>query len=479
MKVFLPYLLFLFITLGPAAYSQDNIPEQWTLQECIGQAIEHNITIRQAKLNAELAHNNLDVSQWSYAPNLNFGTNYFWNFGLNIDPVTNQISRQTRQTANFNLSSNWSVYEGGRKYKTIARDNNSLLAARLDYETAKNDISLNVASIYLQILLNKEIELVALEQVRISDLQVRRTEKLVATGSLARGESLQLEAQLARDQQNLIASQNNVKLSRLQLANLLLIEDPANFDISSPELAIPAATLISSSPAGIFSTAKENQPNVKSAQIKEQVSKQNISIAQSSYLPTLSLVAQVGTNYSDQIPNIIGATDVLLPIGQVPSTGEVVTSLSPRSIPTIDGIQPFNSQINDNLNEVVGLNFSVPIFSRMAVRNSVQNAKINADIARLNLEQTKNSLKQTIYQAHADAKASYEQYKAAEISVKASQEAFNYAKQRFEVGAINQLDFESAKNNLASAKSQFSQAKYDYIFKIKVLEFYLTNQVAL
>lgn len=465
--------------MGPAAYSQDNIPEQWTLQECIGQAIEHNITIRQAKLNAELAHNNLDVSQWSYAPNLNFGTNYFWNFGLNIDPVTNQISRQTRQTANFNLSSNWSVYEGGRKYKTIARDNNSLLAARLDYETAKNDISLNVASIYLQILLNKEIELVALEQVRISDLQVRRTEKLVATGSLARGESLQLEAQLARDQQNLIASQNNVKLSRLQLANLLLIEDPANFDISSPELAIPAATLISSSPAGIFSTAKENQPNVKSAQIKEQVSKQNISIAQSSYLPTLSLVAQVGTNYSDQIPNIIGATDVLLPIGQVPSTGEVVTSLSPRSIPTIDGIQPFNSQINDNLNEVVGLNFSVPIFSRMAVRNSVQNAKINADIARLNLEQTKNSLKQTIYQAHADAKASYEQYKAAEISVKASQEAFNYAKQRFEVGAINQLDFESAKNNLASAKSQFSQAKYDYIFKIKVLEFYLTNQVAL
>jgi len=479
MKVFLPFLLFLSLVLAPHAYSQDIFPQQWTLQECVSQAIEHNITIQQAKLNAELANNNLDVSQWSYAPNLNFGTNYFWNFGLNIDPVTNQISRQTRQTANFNLSSNWSVYEGGRKYKTIARNNNSLLAARLDYEAAKNDISLNVASVYLQILLNKEIELVALEQIRISDLQVRRTEKMVATGSLARGDLLQLEAQLARDQQNLIASQNNVKLSRLQLANLLLIEDPANFDISSPEIAMPAATLISSSPAGIYSTAKENQPNVKSAEIKEKVSKQNISIAQSSYLPTLSLIAQVGTNYSDQIPNITGATDVLLPVGQVPSTGEIVTSISPRSIPTIDGIQAFNSQISDNLNEVVGINFSVPIFSRMAVRNSVQNAKINADIARLNLEQTKNTLKQTIYQAHADAKASYEQYKAAETSVKASQEAFDYAQQRFEVGAINQLDFESAKNNLASAKSQFSQAKYDYIFKIKVLEFYLTNQVAL
>mgnify|MGYP003633629978 CR=1 FL=1 len=479
MKVFLPYLLLVVLTLSTKASAQNSITEQWTLQECINQAIDHNITIQQAKLNADLARNNLDVSQWSYAPSLNFGTNYFWNFGLNIDPVTNQISRQTRQTANFNLSSNWSVYEGGRKYKTIARDNNSLLAARLDYEAAKNDISLNVASIYLQILLNKEIELVALEQMRISDLQVRRCEKMVQTGTLPKGDLLQLQAQLARDQQNLIASQNNVKLSRLQLANLLLIEDPSNFDISSPEIAIPEAALISSSPAGIYSTAKENQPSIKSAEIREQVSKQNVSIAQASYLPTLSLVAQVGTNYSDQIPNITGATDVILPIGQVQSTGELVTSLSAQSIPTIDGIQPFSSQVSDNLNEIVGINFSVPIFSRMTVRNSVQNAKINADIAKLNLEQAKNSLKQTIYQAHADAKAAFEQYKAAETSVNASQEAFKYAQQRFEVGAINQLDFESAKNNLASAKSQFSQAKYDYIFKIKVLEFYRTNQVAL
>ncbi len=479
MKVFLPYLLLLLLAVSKPAYSQSVIPQQWSLQECISHAIEHNITIQQAKLNADLASNNLDVSQWSYAPSLNFGTNYFWNFGLNIDPVTNQISRQTRQTANFNLSSNWSVYEGGRKYKTIARDNNSLRAARLDYEAAKNDISLNVASLYLQILLNKEIELVALEQVRISDLQVRRTEKMVEAGSLPKGDLLQLKAQLARDQQSLIASQNNVKLTRLQLANILLIQDPSDFDISSPEIALPAATLISSSPEGIFSTAKEKQPNVKSAQIKEEVSKQNIAIAQSSYLPTLSLIAQVGTNYSDQIPNITGAREEVLPIGLVPSTGEVVTTLSPQQIPTVDGIQPFSSQIGDNLNEVVGINFSVPIFSRMTVRNQVQNAKINADIARLNLEQTKNSLKQTIYQAHADAKAAFEQYKAAETSVNASQEAFAYAKQRFEVGAINQLDFESAKNNLASAKSQFSQAKYDYIFKIKVLEFYLTNQVAL
>jgi outer membrane protein len=479
MKVFLPYLLLVFLTLGTEASSQNVITEQWTLQECINQAVEHNITIQQAKLNADLAHNNLDVSQWSYAPNLNFGSNYFWNFGLNIDPVTNQISRQTRQTANFNLSTNWSVYEGGRKYKTIARDNNSLLAARLDYEAAKNDISLNVASIYLQILLNKEIELVALEQMRISDLQVRRCEKMVDAGSLPKGDLLQLKAQLARDQQNLIASQNNVTLSRLQLANLLLIEDPSDFDISFPEIPLPEATLISASPVGIYNTAQENQPNIKSAEIKERVSQQNVSIAQASYLPTLSLVAQVGTNYSDQIPNITGATDVFIPIGQVQSSGELVTSLNAQSIPTIDGIQPFKSQVSDNLNEVVGINFSVPIFSRMTVRNSVQNAKINADIARLNLEQTKNNLKQTIYQAHADAKASFEQYKAAETSVNASQEAFNYAQQRFEVGAINQLDFESAKNNLASAKSQFSQAKYDYIFKIKVLEFYLTNQVAL
>jgi outer membrane protein len=479
MKISLSFIILVFSTISILVSAQGILPEQWTLQDCVAQAIERNITVQRAKLQVALAGNNLDGSRWSYTPNLNLGTSYFWNFGLNIDPVTNQISQQSRQTANFNLSSNWSIYEGGRKYKSIARDNYSLKASRLEYESAKNDISLAVVSNYLQILLNKEIQLVALQQVRISDLQVRRCQKMVDAGSLPQGDLLQLQAQLARDQQNLIASENSVKLSQLQMANLLLLDDPSNFDVSPLTLAMPEATLISTSPAGIYNTSKERQPAIKSAEARVQVSELNVDIAQAAFLPSLSLIAQVGTNYSDQIPNVTGSSDVFLPIGQVQTTGELVTTLSPQSIPTIDGVKPFSSQIGDNLNQVVGINFSVPIFNNMSVKNNVQNAKINADVARLNVEDQKNSLKQDVYQSHADAKAAFEQYKASEVSVSASQEAFNYAKQRFEVGAINQLDFESGKNNLASAKSQFSQAKYDYIFKIKVLEFYLTNKVVL
>lgn len=462
-----------------SAFSQTVLPEVWTLEDCVAYALEKNITVQQAQRQALIAKNNLQTAQFDYLPNLNFSSNYFWNFGLNIDPVTNQISQQTRQTANFNLSSNWLIYNGGRKYNSIAQNRLGLKASQLDYEQAKNDISLQVASTYLNVILNKEIAAIAQEQQRISQLQVNRTSKLVEAGSLAKGELLLLEAQLARDKQNAIATENTVIVSRLVLANLLQLENPDDFDIGTPSLALPDPTILSRSAGSVYNAAIETQANIRAAEFRAKASEEAIDIAQSGYLPTLSMVAQIGSNYSDQIPNVIGSNDVFLPIGVVSTTGDLVTTISPQAIPEIDGVKPFNSQFTDNLNEVVGINLQVPIFNRLSVKNAVQNAKINADIARLNLEQEKNSLRQTVYQAHADAKAAYLQYQATQKTVEANQEAFDYARKRFEVGAINQVDFETAKNNLAAAQSQNAQAKYDYVLRIKVLEFYLTNAVKL
>ncbi len=461
------------------SFAQVNYPETWTLEDCVNYALEQNINVRQAQMQTDIAANGLQTAQYDYLPNLNFSSNYFWNFGLNIDPVTNQISRQTRQTANFNLSSNWLIYNGGRKYNTIAQNRLQLKAAQLDYQQARNDLSLNVASAYLQILLNQEIAAVAQEQQRISQLQVDRTDKLVKAGTLAKGDLLQLEAQLARDRQNAIATENAVNISKLQLANLLQLPNPNEFNVGSPSLNLPDPTVLSRSPASVYTTALETQANIRAAEVRTLVSEEAIDLAQGGYQPTLSVIAQVGSNYSDQIPNVVGANEQLLPIGQVASTGDLVTTISPQTIPTIDGIQPFGEQFSDNINEVVGINLQVPIFNRLSIKNAVQNAKINADIARLNLEQEKNQLRQTIYQAHADAKAAYLQYQASEKTVEANREAFDYAQRRFEVGAINQVDFETAKNNMAAAQSQFVQAKYDYIFRIKILEFYLTNAVNL
>ena len=461
------------------AQAQSPLPEVWTLEECVQHALDNNITVQQAARQAEIAKNNLQSSQFDYLPNLNFSSNYFWNFGLNIDPVTNQISQQTRQTANFNVSSNWLIYNGGQKYNAIAQNRLGLKASQLDYQQARNDISIQVASTFLNIILNKEIALIAQEQQRISQLQVNRTAKLVEAGSLARGELLLLEAQLARDKQNAIATENVVIMTRLALANLLQLENPDDFDIGIPNLAIPDPTILSRPAASVYTAALETQPNVRAAELREMASEEAVDVAQSGYLPTLSMIAQMGTNYSDQIPNVVGSTDQFIPIGQVVGTGDLVTTLVPQTIPELDGVKPFSNQFNDNLNEVVGINLQIPIFNRFAVKNAVQNAKINADIARLSAEQEKINLRQTVYQSHADAKAAYLQYQASQKTVEANQEAFDYARKRFEVGAINQVDFETAKNNLAAAQSQAAQSKYDYILRIKVLEFYLTNVVKL
>lgn len=470
------FLLYFLFTHGVSG--QSVLPETWSLQDCINHAYENNITIEQARLRAEIAKNNLQTAKFDYLPNLSLGNNIFWNFGLNIDPVTNEISRQSRQTVNFQLSSNWTLYNGGAKHNTWAQRQHDLKAAQYDYEAARNDIGLMVASAYLQILLNKEIAAVAREQVRITDLQLKRTDKLVKAGTLPEGERLQLEAQLARDRQNLIAGENAVTISRLQLANLLQLEDPAEFAVGSPQLSLPDASVLSRPAANVYQVALDNQANVRAAEMRVLSGEEGIDIAYSGYLPTLSLIGQVATNYSDQIPEINGSQVINnIPVGTVQGTNQLV--VTSQEVPVVDGVKPFTNQVSDNLNEVVGVSLSIPLFSRRAVANNLQNARINADLNRLNLEQVKNDLRQTIFQAHNDAKAAKLQFEAATKSVEANQKAFDYARQRFEVGALNQVDFESAKNNLASAQSQYAQAKYDYIFKIKVLEFYLSNQVKL
>jgi outer membrane protein len=473
-KFFFSGLLFFCFSSTITAQIDNTV---WSLNQCVDYAVANNVTVKQGKLQTQINKNNLQSAQWDYAPNLSLGTNYAWNFGLNIDPVTNQISQETRQTANMQLSSNWVLFDGGRKFNSIDRANFNYLASLYEYEDIANNIKINVANAFLQILLNKEISNVAKEQLRITQFQTARMKDRVEAGASPEGDLLQLEAQEARDQQSLIAAQNAVQLSKIQLANLLQLPNPQDFDIAEPDLAVPDPTVISRNADGIYQVALENQPVIKGAELRVKSSEEAIKISQAGYLPSLSLIGQVGSSYSDQIPNVTGVNETIVPIGEVAGTGQLVTTLVPQQFPVFDGTKPFNNQVNDNLNQFVGINLTVPLFNRFTVKNAVQNARLQQEISQLNLEQEKNNLRQTIYQAHADAKASYNSYLAAQKSTTASQKALDYAQERFKVGALNQVDFEQAKNNFIGAKSQMIQSKYDYIFRIKVLEFYLTNQI--
>lgn len=448
-------LLIPLLLVNVSAWAQTKI---WSLDECVNYAIENNIQVRQSDLQTKLSYNNLSQSKsdW-YTPSLNFSSNYGINFGLNIDPVTNQISRQSRQTLSGGLFASYTIYDGGRKINTVRQNKNNFRASLLDLEKAKNDISLNVAGAYLQIILNQEILNVALEQERVSQLQVNRMQKLVDAGARPKGELLQLEAQLARDKQNTVSAQNGVDISKIQLANLLQLNDPDDFDIQVPDMRVPDAASILRPPAVVYNTALENQPDVKGAEVRIQSAEEQVDLSKAVNLPTLSLSGQVTTSYSDQA----------LEFAVDPATGNQIL------------VEPsFQDQLSDNVNEFVGLNLSWPIFNN-AQRYTKRNARLNREIAKANLEQTKNSLRQTIYQAHADAKASYNTYLASQKAVESSAESFKYSQERFNVGALNQFDFENSKNALAVSQSEMIRAKYDYIFKAKILEFYLTNQVKL
>lgn len=464
-----------FLLLFSSAVSAQK--DLWSLDECLNYARENNIQVRQSELQAQINKNNLQTTRWAYSPDLNFSSSYAWNFGLNIDPVTNTISQQSRQTANFSLNSNVVLYDGNRKWKSIAADNATYLASMYDVEAAKNDITLNVASAFLQILLNKEILAVAREQERVSQSQVNRMQKLVDAGANPKGDLLQLESQLARDKQNRVSAENSLNISKIQLANLLQLENPDDFDIVEPPIELPEATLIARRPGSILATAVEKQPAIKAAKKRIESSTAQAEIAWGQYLPSLSLSGRLNTNYSDQIREATGTTTNRVPIGIVNDANQTTVLSQPQTLATGFERKTFGDQIQDNVNEFIGVSLNMPIFNRMATRNNYQNARISQDQSRLRLEQEKNDLRQTIYQAHADAKASYNDYLAAKKAVEFNQETFNYARERYEVGAMNQFDFENAKNNLAVAQSQMLRAKFDYIFKIQVLEFYLTNNV--
>ncbi len=471
---------FLLVTFVHRIHSQESeLPESWTLQQCVDYALLNNVQIRSSLLQAEVTKNNLNSSKWNYAPDLSLFNSTGWSYGLNIDPVTNIPTRNDRFTSSLSLNSNWVLFDGGRKYNSIARNNHDYLASLYDLEAIKNDITLNVTSAYLQIMLNEEILGIAIEQEGISRLQVEQTRKLVDAGSSPRGDLLQFEAQLARDEQNTVAARNTLLIGKLQLANLLLIPEPEKFETSQPEPELPEAAWLAYQPGQVYVKALDNQPSIKAAKERISSSEESIDLSQGGYLPTVSLQGRINTIYSDAIVQVTSTSDITYPTPAYDGSGNVIFIPTTQTVPDGFELKDFNNQVSDNLSQYVGFNVSVPIFNQMQVKNNVQNAKIQYEISQLQLEQEKNQLKQIIYQAHADAKASYNSYLAAEKSVDASRESFSYAKERYSLGAINQFDYETAKNSLAVAQSEMLRAKYDYIFKLKVLEFYLTNEIKL
>lgn len=457
---------------------------QWSLDSCIGYAFHHNISVLQSRLNIQLAQTNQTTALGSMLPSLNGSATHGYNWGQRIDPFTNQFASQRIQSNSFGLATGITLFSGFQQYNGLIQANLNAEQSRVDFERAKNDVALNVASGYLTVLLNQEFVLVAEGNVAITKRQLDRLLKLVRAGQISEGQWNELNAQLATNEASLVAAQNNYSLSLLSLMQLLAIpgSEQANFSLVVPDLSEIDQQAMLNNPDQAVSHALSTFPQIKSAEIGLASALVGEKIAKGAFSPRVTANFSYGTGYSGAARVLVGKPDsVFVPLGTILFNGiEQPISLKQPVFGTDDyRTKPFSDQWRDNVNRALFFNLTVPIFNGFSTTAGVKRARVNREIAALQLEQAKLNLEQSVQRSWADARAALSSYQAAKRSTEANQTAFDWAQQRYEQGVINAVDFADAQTRLLNAKASEVRARYDYLFKVKILDFYLGKPLSL
>jgi outer membrane protein len=453
--------------------------EPWSLEKCIQYAMENNILIKQSVLNTEVNENLLKQSKLGQIPTLNGSGNYNYSWGRVLDQTTYRYSdNQSINSINLGINSQANLFSGLRVRNTIQQNELNLLASYEDVERVRNDISLNIAAAYLNIMFNKELLSVTQNQLEITGQQVERTSKMVEAGKLARGNLLELQAQYASEELNVVNAENQLAISLLGLQQILDLPIDTAFDVVIPVLADPDADPLMMNALEVYRIAEQEMPEIKSAVLGLQSAEKGLAIAKGGRSPQLFMSASFNSGYSDIREQVVSlSAPVQVPIG-VTEGGETVFSLSAQEIPTF-GAYPFFNQLQDNASAGVGLGLSIPIFNGWQVSSNIANARIMQENARLELQSQKLALYSTIQQAYADALAALKKFTATKQALVSMEESFKYTETRFEVGLVNTVDYNTSKNQLILTQSDLLQAKYDFIFKTKILNFYKGEPITL
>lgn len=459
-------LLFLLFGLSTAMVAQ----EYWSLEECIQYAMENNIQIKQQVLNTEYNENLLKQSQLGQIPSLSGNTSYSYSWGRALDQTTYQFTdNQQINSISLGLSSSVNLFNGLQVRNTIQKNKLNLMASYEDVQKVKNDISLNIAAGYLTIMFNKELVDVTTSQIEITGQQVERTAKMVDAGKLARGNYLELQAQYSSEELNLVNAENQLSISLLNLQQMLDLPVDTSFDVLIPELDDPGEDPLVLNAMDVYEYASREMPEIKSAMLRMESAERSLSVAKGGRSPQLYMSLNANTGYSDIREETIPGPDVQYPIGETAS-GEAVFSLPTQSFTY--GAYPFMDQMRDNMSTGVGLGLAIPIFSGWQINTSVANARISYQNAQLELQSQKLVLYATIQQAYADALAALKKFNATRQALVSMEESFKYTEKKFEVGMVNTVDYNMSKNQLISTQSDLLQAKYDFIFRTKILNFY-------
>ena len=424
-----------------AAFGTVKAQPHWDLKKCFEYALENNIQVKRQMLNAQYYENQVDQARSDKLPNLNaqIGSDYSFGRTLNYD---NTYKNTNSAGLNGGISSNMTLFKGMTLTNTVQQRQLDLEAINNDLQKTKDDIMLSIAAEYLQILFAEEILGVDSANIAVTKQQLERSRQLVDAGSLARGSMLEIEAQLAREELQLVNDQNNLQLAYLNLYQFLDLPITESFKIEKPKLPEIQANLTMMNSYDVFNTAINVRPEIKAAQLRVESARKQMEIVKGNALPSLSFGANYYNNYNNQYTDL---------------TGDKIS---------------FGDQMKNNYRGSLGLTLSIPIFNRFQVKNGVANSEIQMYDYEYQLQQARNVLRKEIEQVYTNALASLNRYISTDKAVTSMKEAFRYTEEKFNVGMINSVEYNQSKNNLTQAQSDLLQAKYEYIFRTKILDFY-------
>jgi len=449
--------------------------EVWTLERCVQYAFENNLTVKQAEANVKTALLSERQAKASRLPNVSASFNAGEQFGRTIDPTSNQFSTVATGYNSVGVSAGVNLFNGGLIHHTVKQAKWDAQAAQADASQTTNTLALQIAQAYLNILLFEEQFKNAQKRIAQSTEQLNQTQKLIDAGTLPNADKYNILAQIAQGEQAAVQSQNSVELAYLSLKQLLQLEPDYELSIERPAIAIPAdAAPESLTLTPLYTTALGTQPNIQAADFRIKSAEEGIFLAKSAYWPTVSLFANLSSNYSTQLLDYQNGTflgqeltqPVIVKVNDVDVTiQQYIDRYSYKKVSYLD-------QIDQNFGQGVGLNISIPIYQNGRVRLNVERAQLNVINAQLQQNQVRQTLKNDIQTSIANARAARKQLEAAQKTYDATKIAFENTQKRHALGAVNTLDLTTAKNNLDISENDLTVARYDYLFKLKILDFY-------
>ena len=474
----------IFFWIGIFAFIAPNVngQEVWTLERCIRYAQDNSRNVKQSQVLVKSAQLSNKLYRMQVYPSLSAGSNFGLNFGRSVNPSTYSFENSTTNYNSWSLNASIPVYQGGYIKQEIRQTDADLQASRSDLEQTQNTIALQVAQAYLQILLNDEQLANAKRRAEQDVAQADKVEKQINAGALAQNARLDMKAQMARSEQQVVIADNNSELSYLNLKNLLELPPEQSLKVEKPNVTLPADVgndvYVYKS---IYTQALGFQPYIKAAEWRIKSAEFGLKAAEAQLKPSLYAQGSLSSNYSSSLRNfsedVYNSVDVLFP---VKVDGKPINAtITQQQLVTKGPTTSYFTQFGNNFGQAIGLSLQIPIFSGLSRQINVQRQQLNIESQNIALDKSKLQLRSDIQTSLTNAKAARKQYDVAQKTYEAYKAAYSATEKRFAIGNANSFEVTQAKINLDNAERDVTAAKYDFLFKLKIIDYYQGKKLVL